>query len=62
MNEIIYKNHNKILLLHHLILQAKQGKDIDDVVDKKICIPISERYKINFVEIGNDLAHENMMY
>jgi putative transposase len=65
MDEHIYKSHNKTLLLYHLVFPAKYRKKVfDDTVDKKlrdICIEISERYEIKFVEIGNDEDHVHFL-
>ena len=65
MDEHVYKSHNKTLLLYHLVFPAKYRKKIfDDNIDKKIrdvCIEISERYEIHFVEIGNDSDHIHML-
>ncbi len=65
MDEHIYKSHNKTLLLYHLVFPAKYRRNIfDDEVDvtlKETCLEISERYEINFVEIGNDLDHVHFL-
>ena len=65
MDEHIYKSHNKTLLLYHFVFPTKYRKKIfDDRIDTKlrdICIEISERYEINFVEIGNDLDHIHIL-
>ena len=64
-DEHIYKSHNKSLLLYHLVFPAKYRKKIfDDNVDKKlkdVCIEISERYEIIFIEIGNDEDHVHFL-
>ena len=61
----IYKSHNKTLLLYHLVFPAKYRKKIfDDEVDKtlkEVCLEISDRYEIEFVEIGNDLDHVHFL-
>ena len=61
----IIKSHNKTLLLYHLVFPAKYRKKIfDDEVDKtlkNICLEISDRYEIHFVEIGNDLDHVHFL-
>ena len=65
MDEHVYKSHNKTLLLYHLVFPAKYRKRIfDDKIDNKlrdICIEISQRYGINFVEIGNDVNHVHIL-
>jgi REP element-mobilizing transposase RayT len=61
----IYKSYNKTLLLYHLVFPAKYRKKIfDDNIDRTlrdICIEISERYEIVFVEIGNDEDHVHFL-
>ena len=65
MDEHIYKSHNKTLLLYHLVFPSKYKKKIfDDKIDEKlreVCVEISERYEIHFVEIGNDLDHIHLL-
>ena len=64
-DEHIYKSHNKSLLLYHFVFPAKYRRKIfTELVDeklKKICIGISERYEIHFVEIGVDLDHVHFL-
>ena len=61
----IYKSHNKTLLMYHLVFPAKYRKKIfDNKIDKTlrdVCIEISQRYEIHFIEIGNDLDHIHML-
>jgi len=65
MEKHIYKSHNKTLLLYHLVFPAKyRRKVLDESVDKTlktICLEISDRYEIHFVEIGNDLDHVHFL-
>ena len=53
------------MLLYHLVFPSKYRKRVfDECVDNKlrdVCIEISERYEINFVEIGNDLDHIHLL-
>jgi len=61
----IYKSHNKTLLLYHLVFPAKYrrnvfNKEVDKTL-KEICLEISDRYEINFVEIGNDIDHVHFL-
>jgi len=65
MSEHILKSHNKTVLLYHLVFQAKYRskiftKDIENTL-VKICIEISQRYEINFIEIGNDEDHVHFL-
>ena len=61
----IYKSHNKTLLLYHFVFPAKYRKEVfDPKVDrtlKEVCLGISNRYEIHFVEIGNDLDHVHFL-
>ena len=65
MDSHIRKSHNKTLLLYHLVFPAKYRKKIfDERIDKKlkeVCIEISDRYEINFIEIGNDIDHVHFL-
>ena len=65
MSEHILKSHNKTVLLYHLVFPAKYRrkiftKEIENTLIK-ICIDISERYEINFLEIGNDEDHVHFL-
>jgi REP element-mobilizing transposase RayT len=58
MGAHIYNSHNKTLLLYYLVFPLKYRKkviteEIGEVL-KEICIESSERYEINFDEIGYD--------
>jgi len=65
MEKHIHKSHNKTLLLYHLVFPAKYRRKVfDENVDKtlkSICLEISDRYEIHFVEIGNDLDHVHFL-
>lgn len=65
MEKHIYKSHNKTLLLYHLVFPAKYRRKVfDESVDKTlktICLEISDRYEIHFVEIGSDLDHVHFL-
>ncbi len=61
MSEHILKRHNKSLLLYHIVCPSKYRRKIfiDEVEKtlKEVCIEISKRYEIAFIEIGNDEDH-----
>ena len=65
MEKHLYKSHNKTLLLYHLVFPAKYRRKVfDESVDKTlktICLEISDRYEIHFIEIGNDLDHVHFL-
>ncbi len=64
-DEHICKSHNKSLLLYHLVFPAKYRRQIfTNSVEKslkEVCIGISERYGIRFVEIGVDEDHVHFL-
>jgi putative transposase len=63
VSEYVHKSHNVTVLLYHIVFPAKYRKAvIDESVDKVIrdvCLDISARYEINFLEIGmeEDYVH-----
>ena len=61
MSEHIHKSHNKTVLLYHMVFPSKYRRKVfSKEIEKTLietCIEISERYEINFVEIGNDEDH-----
>jgi len=65
MSEYLHKSHNVSVLLYHLVLPAKYRRKIfTEIVDKtlrEVCLEISERYEINFVEIGSDTDHVHFL-
>ena len=65
MSDHIYKSHNKTLLLYHMVFPAKYRKKVfsDEVQEslKDICLGISERYEIHFVEIGIETDHVHFL-
>lgn len=56
-----YKSHNVTVLLYHIVLPAKYRRVVfSDTVDatlKDICLELSKRYEIYFLEIGTDRDH-----
>ena len=61
MSIYIHKSHNISVLLYHIVCPAKYRKAIiSDEIDNKIkdiCLEISKRYEIHFLEIGTDEDH-----
>ena len=61
MSDHIIKRHNKTLLLYHLVFPLKYRKSVitKDIGEglKQICLEISERYEIHFIEIGYESNH-----
>ena len=65
MSEHVYKRHNKTLLLYHLVFPAKYRRqvltrDVEETL-KQVCIGISQRYEIVFLEIGSDEDHVHFL-
>ena len=65
MSIYIHKSHNVSVLLYHIVCPAKYRKvvlsDEVDQVLKDICVDISKRYEIHFVEIGTDRDHVHFL-
>ena len=65
MSEHIHKSHNVSRLMYHFVLPAKYRRVvIDEHVDqviKNVCIEISKRYPIYFIEIGTDKNHVHFL-
>ena len=65
MGEHITKRHNKTLLLYHIVcpLKYRRGVITEAIGEslKEICLQISERYEIHFVEIGYEADHVHFL-
>ena len=65
MSEHILKRHNKTLLLYHIVCPAKYRRKVfSEFVEKtlrEVCAEITERYEINFLEIGTDQDHVHFL-
>jgi len=65
MSDHVSKRHNKTLLLYHLVFPIKYRKAIitQSIGEslKDICIEISKRYEINFIEIGYEPDHVHFL-
>ena len=65
MSDHTIKRHNKSLLLYHLVLPLKYrkkaiNKEVGETL-REICFDISERYEVQFVEIGYELDHVHFL-
>ena len=64
-DEHIYKNHNKTMLLYHLVFPAKYRRKVftEEVGErlKEICMEIEKCYEIRFVEIGMEEDHVHFL-
>lgn len=65
MDEHIYKNHNKTLLLYHFVFPVKYRRKIftKEVGEKlkEVCERIGEAYEMKFIEIGMEEDHVHML-
>jgi putative transposase len=65
MSTYIHKSHNVSILLYHFVCPAKYrrvifSEEIDQTL-KELCLEISKRYEIHFVEIGTDEDHVHFL-
>jgi len=64
-SEYIHKSHNVSVLLYHFVCPAKYRRCVfDERIDrsvKDICLEISKRYQIHFLEIGTDKNHVHFL-
>lgn len=65
MSEHILKRQNKNLLLYHIVCPAKYRRKVltEEVKNmlKEVCMEITERHEIHFVEIGADEDHVHFL-
>lgn len=65
MSEHIHKSHNKSLLLYHLVCPIKYRRKVlsEEVSEtlRDVCLAISQRYEIHFLEIGCDEDHVHFL-
>jgi len=65
VSEYVYKSHNVSVLLYHFVCPAKYRRVVfSEAVDqtlKDICLEISKRYEIEFIEIGTDNDHVHFL-
>ena len=65
MSKYVHKSHNVSVLLYHYVCPAKYRRIIfSESVDKslkEVCLEISKRFEIEFVEIGTDKDHVHFL-
>jgi len=65
VSEYIHKSHNVTVLLYHFVCPAKYRRvvftDLVDITLKEVCLGISERYEVIFIEIGTDKDHVHFL-
>ena len=65
MSEYVHKSHNVSVLMYHFVCPAKYrkvvfSKEVDETL-KEVCLEISERFEIDFLEIGTDKNHVHFL-
>ena len=65
MSKHIHKSHNVTIIMYHIVCPTKYrriifDKRVDEIL-KEICLEISERYEIFFIEIGVDKDHVHFL-
>tara|TARA_B100001964_G_C13734245_1_gene380152 strand:+ start:57 stop:503 length:447 start_codon:yes stop_codon:yes gene_type:complete len=65
VSEYVHKSHNVSVLLYHFVCPAKYRRIVfTETIDqtlKDICLEISNRYEIEFIEIGTDKDHVHFL-
>ena len=65
MSHLIRKSHNVSILVYHFVCPAKYRRAvIDEKVDQvltEVCLEITARYQIEFLEIGTDKDHVHFL-
>ncbi len=65
MSKVIHKSHNVSVLMYHVVCPAKYRRVVfSPEVDAKLketCLGISQRYEIEFLEIGADQDHVHFL-
>ena len=65
MSKYIHKSHNVSILMYHIVCPAKYRRAVfTPPVDKKlkeVCLEISKRFEITFLEIGTDKDHVHFL-
>jgi putative transposase len=65
LSEYIHKSHNVSLIMYHFVCPAKYrrvvfSEEVDETL-KSVCMDISNRYDIIFLEIGTDKDHVHFL-
>ena len=65
MSKYVHKSHNVSVLMYHIVCPAKYRRavfgDTVEKVLKEVCLCISDRYEILFLEIGVDGDHVHFL-
>ncbi len=65
MGDLIRKSHNVSILMYHIVCVSKYRRlviteDVDRVL-RDVCVEISKRYEIRFLEIGAEEDHVHFL-
>ena len=64
-SQYIHKSHNVSVLLYHFVFPAKYRQFVFsqevDISLKEVCLEISKRFEIHFLEIGADSNHVHFL-
>ena len=64
-SKYIHKSHNVSVLLYHFVCPAKYRRvvlgEAVDIMMKDVCLELSKRYQIFFLEIGTDDNHVHFL-
>lgn len=65
MSQYIHKSHNVSVLMYHIVCPAKYRRavftsEVDKIL-KEVCLEISNRHEIVFIEIGVDKDHVHFL-
>ena len=65
MSKLVRKSHNVSILMYHYVCPARYRRVVfDQKVDeilKEVCLEITKRYPIEFIEIGTDKDHVHFL-
>jgi putative transposase len=65
MSEYLHKHHNVSVILYHFVFPAKYRRAVFseevNITLKDVCLEISKRYEIRFLEIGTDKDHVHFL-
>ena len=64
-SKYVHKSHNVSVLLYHLVFPAKYRRAVInpriEKTLKSVCLEISKRYEVHFLEIGTDKDHVHFL-
>ena len=65
VSRFIHKSHNVSVLMYHIVCPAKYRRAVFtppvDLKLKEVCLEISKRFEVRFLEIGTDADHVHFL-